>query len=149
MFPDIFIHGILKLRRHLDTETYGRLPWQFCNFTCEITNYRWNFVPKLGSNSLPMILVHVRPSFQKHIKFKQFVCSVPCGCTSKYCCSETQIIYSKYKLYKLEILRFRWLTLIYRHTVTPPINQFFVGALYRCMRDSNLESFDWKTDKFG
>ena len=31
----------LKLRRHLDTETYGiRLPWQFCNFTCEITNYR-------------------------------------------------------------------------------------------------------------
>ena len=36
--PDIFIHDILKLRRHLDTETYGRLPWQFCNFTCEITN---------------------------------------------------------------------------------------------------------------
>ena len=35
-----FIHDILKLRRHLDTETYGRLPWQFCNFTCEITNYR-------------------------------------------------------------------------------------------------------------
>ena len=26
--PDIFIHDILKLRRHLDTETYGRLPWQ-------------------------------------------------------------------------------------------------------------------------
>ena len=23
--PDIFIHGILKLRRHLDTETYGRV----------------------------------------------------------------------------------------------------------------------------
>ena len=22
----------------LDTETYVRLPWQFCNFTCEITN---------------------------------------------------------------------------------------------------------------
>ena len=36
--PDIFIHDILKLRRHLDTETYGRLPWQFCKFTCEITN---------------------------------------------------------------------------------------------------------------
>ena len=35
-----FIHDILKLRRHLETETYGRLPWQFCNFTCEITNYR-------------------------------------------------------------------------------------------------------------
>ena len=34
------VHDILKLRRHLDTETYGRLPWQFCNFTCEITNYR-------------------------------------------------------------------------------------------------------------
>ena len=25
--PAIFIHDILKLRRHLDTETYGRLPW--------------------------------------------------------------------------------------------------------------------------
>ena len=72
----------LKLRHHLDTETDGRLPWQFCNFTCEITNYRWNLVPELGSNSSPMILIHVRPSFQKHIKFKQFVCSVPCGCTS-------------------------------------------------------------------
>ena len=23
----IFIHNILKLHRHLDTETYGRLPW--------------------------------------------------------------------------------------------------------------------------
>ena len=33
-----FIHDILKLRRHLDTEMDGRLPWQFCNFTCEITN---------------------------------------------------------------------------------------------------------------
>ena len=28
----IFIHDILKLRRHLDTETYGSLPWQFCNY---------------------------------------------------------------------------------------------------------------------
>ena len=37
----------------------------------------------------------------------------------------------------------------HRHTVTPPINQFFVGALYRCMRGPNLEGFDWKTDKFG
>ena len=35
-----FIHNLLKLRRHLDTETYVRLPWQFCNFTCEITNYK-------------------------------------------------------------------------------------------------------------
>ena len=25
----MFIYGILKLRRHLDTETYGRLPLQF------------------------------------------------------------------------------------------------------------------------
>ena len=32
------IHNILKLCRHLGTETNGRLPWQFCNFTCEITN---------------------------------------------------------------------------------------------------------------
>ena len=38
--PGIIIHYMLKLRRHLDTETYGRLPWQFCNFICEITNYR-------------------------------------------------------------------------------------------------------------
>ena len=53
--PGIFIHDILKLRRHLDTETYGKLPWQFCNFTCEITNYRWNFAPKLRSYSSPMI----------------------------------------------------------------------------------------------
>ena len=30
---------------------YGGLPWQFCNFTCEITNKRWNFAPKLRSNS--------------------------------------------------------------------------------------------------
>ena len=54
--PSIFIHDILQLCRHLDTETYGRLPWQFCNFTCEITNYRWNFAPKWRSNSSPMIL---------------------------------------------------------------------------------------------
>ena len=38
--PGIFIHDILKLRRHLDTETYGRLLWLFCIFTGEITNYR-------------------------------------------------------------------------------------------------------------
>ena len=25
-------------RRHLDTETYVRLPWQFCNFICENKN---------------------------------------------------------------------------------------------------------------
>ena len=53
----LFIHDILKLRLHLDTEMYGRLPWQFCNFTCEIANYRWNFAPKLRSNSSPMILL--------------------------------------------------------------------------------------------
>ena len=40
--PGIIIHYMLKLRRHLDTENskYGRLPWQFRNFICEITNYR-------------------------------------------------------------------------------------------------------------
>ena len=35
---DIFIHKILKLRRHLGTRTYGRLPRLICNFKCEITN---------------------------------------------------------------------------------------------------------------
>ena len=35
---DIFIHNILKLRRHLGTVMYGRLPRQFCNFTCKILN---------------------------------------------------------------------------------------------------------------
>ena len=29
---------VLKLRLHLGNETYRRLPWQFYNFTCEITN---------------------------------------------------------------------------------------------------------------
>ena len=29
-------HNIWKFRRHLGTETYGTLPWQFCNFTREI-----------------------------------------------------------------------------------------------------------------
>ena len=38
LMPDIFIHNILKLRRHLGTKTYGRFPWQFCNFRCEIIN---------------------------------------------------------------------------------------------------------------
>ena len=36
--PGIFIHDILKLCRHLYTEMYGGLPWQFCSFTCEIIN---------------------------------------------------------------------------------------------------------------
>ena len=36
--PDIFIHNILNFLRHLGTETYGTLPWQFCNFTSEIIN---------------------------------------------------------------------------------------------------------------
>ena len=31
----IFIHDILKLRCHLDTETYRRLPWQ-CNVKLQI-----------------------------------------------------------------------------------------------------------------
>ena len=35
---DIFIHKILKLRRHLGSKTYGSLPRLICNFTCEITN---------------------------------------------------------------------------------------------------------------
>jgi len=38
LIPDIFIHNIFKLCRHLGTKTYGRLPWQFCNFIYEITN---------------------------------------------------------------------------------------------------------------
>ena len=38
LMPDIFIYNILKLRRHLGTKTYGRFPWQFCNFRCEINN---------------------------------------------------------------------------------------------------------------
>ena len=29
---------VLKLRLHLGNETYRTLPWQFYNFTCEITN---------------------------------------------------------------------------------------------------------------
>ena len=29
---------VLKLCPLLGTETYETLPWQFCNFTCEITN---------------------------------------------------------------------------------------------------------------
>ena len=37
--PGISIHHILKLRCHLDTETYGRLPWQL--------NYRLNFCAKI------------------------------------------------------------------------------------------------------
>ena len=61
LYPDIFIHGILKFRRRLDTETYRRLPWQFWNFTCEITNQRWNFAPKLRSNSSPVILAQKYP----------------------------------------------------------------------------------------
>ena len=28
----------IPVRMLLDTGTYARLPWQFCNFTCEITN---------------------------------------------------------------------------------------------------------------
>ena len=38
VMPDIFIHNILKLRRHLGTKTYERLTWQFCNFRCKIIN---------------------------------------------------------------------------------------------------------------
>ena len=61
--PCIFVHDILKLYRHLDTETYGRLPWQFCNFTSEFINYRWNFAPKLRSNSSSMILGYLSVKF--------------------------------------------------------------------------------------
>ena len=32
------LYKILNLCRHLDTDTYGMLLWQFCNFTCEIIN---------------------------------------------------------------------------------------------------------------
>ena len=59
-----------SFRRHLDIETYGRLPWQFYNFTCEITNYRWNFAPKLKSNSSPMILPNlIKQNFSCWINF--------------------------------------------------------------------------------
>ena len=27
LYPNIFIHDILKLCRHLETKTYGKLPW--------------------------------------------------------------------------------------------------------------------------
>ena len=37
-----------------------------CNFTCEITNYRWIFAPKLRSNSSPMILVDKFHSLNCH-----------------------------------------------------------------------------------
>ena len=74
LFPGIFIHDILKLRCHLDTETYQRLPWQICNFTCEITNYCWNFVPKLRSNSSPMILINIFAVVRSCLAYKiQFI----------------------------------------------------------------------------
>ena len=44
LIPNIFIHDIFKLRRHLGTKTYGRFPWQFCNFRCEIINYNYNIM---------------------------------------------------------------------------------------------------------
>ena len=50
------IHNILKLCPHLGTETYRRLPCQFCNFTWEITNESRNFTPTLRSNLSWMIL---------------------------------------------------------------------------------------------
>ena len=34
--PEIFIHKILKPRCHPGTETYGRLPWQFCNLHAKL-----------------------------------------------------------------------------------------------------------------
>ena len=40
------------------------LPWQFCNFTCEITNWRWNFAPKLRSNSSPMYYICYWPGLE-------------------------------------------------------------------------------------
>ena len=75
LFMPWYLHSWhLKLPRPLNTETYGRLPWQFCNFICEITNYRWNFAPKLRSNSSPMILysgylAHSWPLFFKQRLF--------------------------------------------------------------------------------
>lgn len=36
--------------------TAGTLPWQHCNFACEIINYRWNLVPKWRSNLSHMII---------------------------------------------------------------------------------------------
>ena len=56
-------------------ETYGRLPWQFCNFTCEITNYPSNFVPKLRSNSSHMIL-HKLHAFMEKILGQKCVYSL-------------------------------------------------------------------------
>ena len=74
---DIYSQCLLKLRRHLDTETYRRMLWQFCNFTCEITNYRWNFALKLRSNSSSMILV--RKSLHHEANFNK------CEFTGKLC----------------------------------------------------------------
>ena len=33
----------------LDTETYGRLPWQFCNFSCEITKLPWQSAVRVSA----------------------------------------------------------------------------------------------------
>ena len=33
----VFRFSKASFRRHLDTETYGRLPWQFCNLAVAIT----------------------------------------------------------------------------------------------------------------
>ena len=50
----IFING-----RRIGSEIYETLPWQFCNFTCEIINLRCNFAPKLRSTLSPTILASV------------------------------------------------------------------------------------------
>ena len=33
----------------LDTETYWRLPWQFCNFSCEITKLPWQSAVRVSA----------------------------------------------------------------------------------------------------
>ena len=43
----------------LKRKTYGKLPWQFCNFNCKIINESWNFAPKLRSNREEKSLRHV------------------------------------------------------------------------------------------
>ena len=58
------------------TETYGRLPWQFCNCTCETINERWNFAPKLRSNSSPVIL-SLKQQYSPSFKIETIGLTVP------------------------------------------------------------------------
>ena len=54
--PDIVIHKMLKLRHHIGTETYRRLPWQFCNFIMWNYELMLKFHSKIKSNSSPIKL---------------------------------------------------------------------------------------------